>query len=325
MGLPYRQREGRNAEVLTAAGTTRLTFAVPASMWSGVRALEERRPCLIAGFEGIHDFSALQIVSTLTERWPGLRAAQIPFPAESMSGELARGEIVAERFELPRVRERLAELLKPLLQDARAVGLPAVIGLRRTPEAVAELEQRLGVPVFEIPTPPVSVPGLRLQEAFQKGLSLKGVRSFPQDMVHELQQRPGGGFEAGIGRHSVQQRIGARGVVLASGRFGSRGLVASRSGIREALLGLPVWQPRSREEWHRLDFLDPRGHPANRSGLRTDEAFRPLDETGRPANTLLFAAGSILAHQDWMRMKCGSGLAIASAWGAVHGFLRMGG
>jgi glycerol-3-phosphate dehydrogenase subunit B len=28
-----------------------------------------------------------------------------------------------------------------------------------------------------------------------------------------------------------------------------------------------------------------------------------------------------LAHQDWMRMKCGSGLAIATAYGAVNALL----
>lgn len=30
------------------------------------------------------------------------------------------------------------------------------------------------------------------------------------------------------------------------------------------------------------------------------------------------AAGAILAHQDWVRRKCGSGLAIATAYGAVR-------
>lgn len=30
------------------------------------------------------------------------------------------------------------------------------------------------------------------------------------------------------------------------------------------------------------------------------------------------AAGAILAHQDWVRQKCGSGLAIATAYGAVR-------
>jgi glycerol-3-phosphate dehydrogenase subunit B len=37
----------------------------------------------------------------------------------------------------------------------------------------------------------------------------------------------------------------------------------------------------------------------------------------------LFAAGSILAHQDWVREKCGSGLALASAYGAVRAVERL--
>ena len=43
----------------------------------------------------------------------------------------------------------------------------------------------------------------------------------------------------------------------------------------------------------------------------------------RPAFKLLFAAGSILAHQDWMRMKCGSGLALATGFAAVQSFVRL--
>jgi hypothetical protein len=29
-----------------------------------------------------------------------------------------------------------------------------------------------------------------------------------------------------------------------------------------------------------------------------------------------------LAHQDWKRMKCGSGLAISTAYGAVQSFIN---
>jgi glycerol-3-phosphate dehydrogenase subunit B len=39
---------------------------------------------------------------------------------------------------------------------------------------------------------------------------------------------------------------------------------------------------------------------------------------GHPAFANLFAAGIILAHQDWTRMKCGSGLSVATAYGAVE-------
>jgi glycerol-3-phosphate dehydrogenase subunit B len=49
-----------------------------------------------------------------------------------------------------------------------------------------------------------------------------------------------------------------------------------------------------------------------------DAAFHPLDASGKPAHPRLFAAGSILAHQDWMRMKCGSGLALSTARAAVE-------
>jgi glycerol-3-phosphate dehydrogenase subunit B len=81
---------------------------------------------------------------------------------------------------------------------------------------------------------------------------------------------------------------------------------------------LPVQQPASREAWHQRDFLDPSGHAINRAGLQIDDAWRPLDANGKPAMPRLYAIGSILAGQDWMRAKCGSGLAIATAWAAME-------
>jgi len=91
--------------------------------------------------------------------------------------------------------------------------------------------------------------------------------------------------------------------------------------IRESIFDLPVHQPDKRSEWHCYEFLDPAGHPVNRAGLVTDDRFRPLDRSGNAAHDRLFAAGSILAYQDWMRQKCGSGLAIATAYAAVNAFL----
>ncbi len=113
------------------------------------------------------------------------------------------------------------------------------------------------------------------------------------------------------------ERIKAGAVVLATGRFSGRGLTADRQSVRESLLGLPVQQPASRQDWHQRDFLDPAGHAINRAGLQTDDAWRPLAANGKPAWEKLFAIGSILADQDWMRAKCGSALAIATAWAAV--------
>jgi len=61
----------------------------------------------------------------------------------------------------------------------------------------------------------------------------------------------------------------------------------------------------------------------NQAGLEIDAAFRPLDTNGRPAFPSLFAAGSILAHQDWKRTKSGVGIAVATAYGAVKSFVHL--
>jgi glycerol-3-phosphate dehydrogenase subunit B len=322
-GLPYCRRRKRNSEMITPLGIVKRTYCVPKTMWSGVQALEEKRPCLIVGFRGLNDFNARQIVATLQDKWPDLRATLISFPDTDHVGELFTGEIMAQSLELSKNREKLVQAVCPHVKDAQAVGMPAIFGMCRTQEIVDELEEKIGVPVFEIPTMPVSVPGLRLYNTFTRQLSFKGVKHFSQTRVLDVCQGPNGGFMLGIGNKTTEYTVRTKGVILASGRFWGRGLYADRKRIREAIFDLPVHQPRDRKGWHHEDFLDSRGHPANRAGLEIDNSFSPLDRSGRPAFKTLFAAGSILAHQDWMRMKCGSGLAIATAYAAVNAFLKL--
>ena len=324
-GLPYYRRMERNSEMITPLGTVKRTYCVPQTMWSGVRALEKKSPCLLVDFRGLNDFSARQIVATLQDKWPDLRATLISFPDTDHMSELFTGEIMAQALELSKNREKLIQAICPHVKNAQAVGMPAIFGMYRTQEIIAELEEKIGVPVFEIPTMPVSVPGLRLNDAFTRQLSLKGVKHFSESRVLEVSRGYNGGFVLGIGNKTTEYTVQTKGVILASGRFWSRGLCADRKRIREAIFDLPVYQPMDRKGWHREDFLDSRGHPANRAGLEIDDSFRPLDSSGRPAFETLFAAGSILAHQDWMRMKCGSGLAIATAYAAVNAFLKLNG
>ena len=47
-------------------------------------------------------------------------------------------------------------------------------------------------------------------------------------------------------------------------------------------------------------------------------SYRPLAQNGQPYNERLFAAGIILAHQDWIRGRSGAGIAIATAYKAVE-------
>ena len=319
-GLPYNRRTRQNSSVLTSLGTLKPTYCVPNSMWHGVEALEKKPPCLLIDIRGLKGFSARQIAAALQNDWPDLRTARISFPDSDHLNEVYT-EHMASALILPQNREKLARTVRPHVKGAQIVGLPAILGLYRTEEVVSDLQQRMGVPLFEIPTIPPSIPGLRLKEAFERGLRAKGVRYFSQNRVLEIQHKTNDNFEVGIGRTAVEQTVQTRGIILASGRFIGGGLYANRNQIKETIFDLPVFQPGNRNDWHSREFLDPRGHPVNRAGLEVDASFRPLNSSRQPAFKTLFAAGSLLAHNDWKRLKCGAGVAIASAFGAVNSLL----
>ncbi len=313
-GLPYQTNGRRNSQIITPAGTIKTTYAVPQSMAAGVDALANRKPTLLVDFFGLKGFSARQIIETLGPRWQKLQCVRIAFPGSR--GELYT-EHAARALDVEMNRHKLAEAIAPHLGSAQTVGLPAILGIYRTQAVLADLEKVLGIPVFEIPTMVPAITGLRLREAFEQRLPQMGVRTFYQQKVREARILSGGDFQFLVGDTTPEIRVRAKKTILASGRFFGKGLRADRLGIRETIFNLPVEQPAERTQWHRKDFLHSDGHPINRAGLSVDQHFRPVDARHQAIHRNLYAAGSILAHQDWMRQKCGSGLSIATAYGAV--------
>jgi glycerol-3-phosphate dehydrogenase subunit B len=238
---------------------------------------------------------------------------------------MARGElypeVMARALEVPATREKLAELLKKAAGEARIIGLPAVLGMHRPDQVKADLERLTDLTIFEIPTMPPSVPGIRLRELFEQVLPQRGVTLIPQQKVTALTFAPDGATLA-LRDSFGSITLRAETVILATGRFLSGGLEAGLSGIKEPLLDLPVRQPAGRAGWYRDRYTDSRGHAIHRAGLEVDAAFRPIMNDGRPYSKRLFAAGIILAHQDWIRGRSGAGIAIATAHKAVEAVER---
>ncbi len=320
-GMKFRYEKHRNLQLVTSMGTIKYTYCVPESMWAGVEAYEKKAPCLIVGFEGLKEFSGRQAAETLAAEWPGLRSTRVVFPDTFGLNEVHAVHL-AQALELSDTREELAGLIKPEILDAEFVGLPAVLGIKKTPLILEHLQKLLGVPIFEIPMMPASVPGFRLKETFDSSLPQKGLLRLIDKRVESVSRTTDGNFLLNIGGPEEDQFIRARGIILATGRFMGKGLLSDRKRIYEPLFDLPLYQPEGRVSWHHEQFLDPAGHPINSAGIEVDDSFRPIDASGKVIQENLFAAGSILAHQDWIRMKCGSGLAIATAYSAVHSFIK---
>ena len=315
-GLPYCSAEERNSNLVTAFGAVKTTYGVPQTMWPGVKALSSKAPCLIVEMQGLKGFSARLIVERLQSAWPGLKALSIPSIYGEQVSEISSMPL-AHDLETAEFRLRLAELIRPHVKDVEFVGLPAVLGIHRAGKVVQELAELLDRPVFEIPAMPPSIPGTRLKETFLRFLPRKGVTCLFQKHVLKAVPAADGGFVLDIGRTEPEAQIKADGVLLATGRFLGGGLQSDHTTIKERIFDLPVFQPDQRENWHNERFFEPAGHAVNRSGLEVDAMLRPIGPDGHPAFENLFAAGIILAHQDWTRMKCGSGLSVATAYGAV--------
>jgi len=320
-GLPYCFEDGLNSNLITAFGAVKTTHGVPQSMWPGVTALSRKAPCLIVDFQGLKGFSARLLTERLKSKWPGLKALRIPSIYSEQAHEINPVPL-ANDLEIEQYRQKLAGLIKPHTEDVEFIGLPAVLGIRQASQVVHELGELLGKPVFEIPAMPPSIPGLRLKEAFLEFLAAKGVRCLFQKQVLKASPAQDRTFLLDIGKTVQEQKILAHNVLLATGRFLGGGLQSDHETIREPIFDLPVFQPEARELWHGDRFFDQGGHAVNQAGLETDSLLRPLGANGKPAYENLFAAGIILAHQDWTRMKCGSGLSVTTAYGAVKSVLR---
>lgn len=320
-GLSYKKDENYNSNVITPLGTTKQTWCVPTTMWSGVSALEKKSPCLLIDFHGMKGFSAKQITEILKTTWPELRSVRTAFPGLRSGGEFY-AEYAARYLELEENRTVFAEEVRPHINDDKYVGFPSIFGVTRTEEVFFDLQEKLGVRIFEIPGLPPSLNGLRLMEVCKDNLPKTGVNTFYHKKVLGCNIEKDGSFLLDVGATEKEISVNAKNIILATGRFFGKGLCEDKNHLKESLFNLPVYQPESRKDWYKKDLLDRKGHEINNAGLEVDDMSRPVDEAGRPVFERLFAAGSILAHHDWKRMKCGIGLAIVSSFRAVEAMLK---
>lgn len=315
MGVGYSVPGENNLLALSPAGTLKPTFSVPQTMLSGIAPAGADTKALLVDFEGLEGFSANQLVINLKDHRPRLSATHMRFPGRE-SGGVLYPEVMARELEVPARRRQFAERLKTQLGDAEMVGLPAILGIHEPDRVHADLQQLLGIALFEIPTMPPAVPGIRLREMFEQRLPDYGLTLVSQQKVRRLES-DNDAVVLHLRDSYGDVVIEAQTALLATGRFLSGGLKADRQSIRETLLDIPVSQPGSRDGWHREDYFDPRGHEINRAGIDVDDRFRPLGRDGEPLSDRLFAAGTLLAGQDWIRQRCGAGVAIASAYHAI--------
>ena len=307
---PYSFQTGNEANSLipTGAGTLRPTYLIPPTMMRGIRIREKKT--LIVGFRGYKDFQARRLADAFHCRGVTISLPDAPFAEITATG-------LARWMEQPSIREWVSEELKRDLRDEALIGFPAVLGINDPMGVRKDLEKRTGASVFEIPTLPPSIPGMRVFNKFKARLIQKGAAFHLGHSISRaiLKGKRCEGIE--IDHPPVTKAYSADRYILATGRFIGGGLKADREKIFEPLFGLPVHQPPSRQEWFQKTFFSASPHPIHQSGLVVDSSFRPVNEKGEVLLENVWIAGTILAHHNCIDEKSREGIEISTGYTAV--------
>ncbi|AKU64761.1 glycerol-3-phosphate dehydrogenase [Schaalia meyeri] len=313
--------ETRNVRIPTGVGALRPTCLFPPSMRAGIPRAGARYA--IVGLQRLKDFYPDLVAENLT-RQAGPDSQPIKARALSVDYVVRDGEIDstgtnhARSLDREENRARLADTIRPLLQDGETVGLPAVLGLDNA-SAWRDLADKLGHPVFEIPIQPPSVPGMRLNAQLTRLASEKArvILGAPISTVHAAHGRVKAIEYASAGRAT---RIETRSLILAAGGFESGALDMDSYGtVRETICGLPVMGATG--QLLHADFWGD-DQPLFLSGLAVDDSMRVVDADGEPVYANLYAAGGNLAGATRWREKSGEGIALASALTAVDAIVE---
>lgn len=215
-------------------------------------------------------------------------------------------QTVARLFDDPAWRaDALAALAAALPDGAWRVGVPAVLGLERHREAHADAERVLGCRVFELPSLPPSVPGMRLYEALRRRIAAAGGRIQVGFDVSEVERSGTRITAVHTEAASRSLRIVADTFVLASGGIAGTGVRALRDGtLDERVFGLPVSAP-PRDRWFSDDPLA--AHGLEVAGIETDDRLAPAELRN------VRVVGSALPGMHYLDQRCGDGVALASA------------
>jgi glycerol-3-phosphate dehydrogenase subunit B len=310
----YRGDLAENVLLPTTVGAAKPSAVVPETMAAG--DLRDASPMLVVGFHALRDFHAAYLADNvsragvparaivLQRRLDGRPEANSLGLARALEDQASRGEIVAE--------------VAAALDGETRVGFPAGLGAEDPHGVWTDLGERLGRRVFEIPTLPPSVPGMRVYRTLRDRLRAHGGRmilnseavgpTLTGDRVEKVIARAAG--------RPVEYR--ARWVVLATGGIASGGLeIDSRWHAREKVLGLPLhgetepgaprFSPRYFDE-----------HPFNALGLAVDEGLRPVAAGGERVCQNVLVAGATLAGARPWKEKSGDGISLATGHRAAE-------
>ena len=297
----------------TAIGSIRPTCLAPESMIAGDLKNHED-PMLLIGFENYHDFFPELVATNL--RSYGFRAESLSIDLISLhQRRYINSLILSDLFSDPTFREEVANAIRPYIGKAKRIGFPAVIGLLNSLEAKKDLENRIGIPIFEIPVIPPSIPGIRLQQIIlQKilengGEVINGVEVVSSSIKDQTIKSVISLAASRNNNHYAKNFVLATGGILGGGFH-----LDYEDGLHEIIFDLPIIFPQSINDWYGERFLSVSGHPIFSCGINANKELKPINKNGEPIYKNLFVAGNLFNDYDGITERSFEGVALVTGY-----------
>ncbi len=302
----------------TAVGAVRPSALIPHSMEHSV--LRDGMKLLVVGFRRLKDFPAELIADNLS-RSPYVnvtaRAITIDVPIREAKECDASSTSHARTFdsaEAQAERANLVAAIKAHVQEGETVLVPAMLGLN--PATRDEICAQLDAPLGEIPLPPPSICGRRINDTLTQ--ACKEVRIDIQLNAIATGYTAEGDKITGIkiqraGRTTVMHPDY---IVHAGGGFESGNLSRDTNlVIHESVFDLPLYRP----EIPGKDFA---AEGIFRAGVAANHDMNPVDENGKVLFHNLHLAGTVLGGALQWEEKSGEGIALGSAYALTQAIIR---
>jgi len=317
-GFNWQGTLARNLLLPTATGTPKPSCLVPTSMIAG--DLQRDEPIAFCGFDGYQDFIPELAASNLARAWNGGRrtvtSVRISLPGIKPD-RLFTSIDLARSFEDATFRRDVADRLRRAVKDDGArLGLPAVLGLTHDTDVHTEFEKETGHPVFEIPTVPPSVLGLRLFDRLRRHLQETGVEMIWQAPAHDAEVADGRCLRIHLKSAGRQQPVEARAFVLALEDAVDGAWRAGAHAVRDPFFHQLLAQHATPGERTDESLFQPQ--PFAAFGYQVSERLQPMDRAGHPLAANVFVAGGGIAGYDPTGIKARGGMAIATGYRAAQ-------
>jgi len=317
-GFNWQGTLDRNLLLPTATGTPKPSCLVPTSMAAG--DLHRNEPIVFCGFDGYQDFIPELAAANLSHGWNGGRrnvgAVRVPLPGVKPD-RLFTSIDIARSMEDATFRREVAERLRHAVKDDRArLGLPAVLGLTHDTDVHLEFEKETGHPVFEIPTVPPSVLGLRLFDRLRRHLQETGIEMIWAAPAHEAEVANGRCLRIHLKSAGREQPVEAKAYILALEDAVDGAWRAGAHTVRDPFFHQVLAQHATPGE--RTDESLFAAQPFAAIGYPVTDRLQPTDRDGRTLAANVFVAGGGIAGYDPTGIKARGGMAIATGYRAAQ-------